>query len=471
MSHELAPLGRDQALAQPPHHSGKGAGTRAVQGAVLLLLFAVLYLATHAFPGIHEGAGTIGAVGFLLLVGTLMSELVETIGIPHLTGYLLAGVVAGPHVLGLIDHHAVNDLTSVNTLALSLIALEGGAELRLDVVRRGLRSLAWATLLQSLALLVGMTGVFFALRPWIPFLGPLAPLGAFAVAILWGVLAVTRSPSAALGILSQTRASGPVASFTLTFVMSSDVVVVVLLTACITIARPLLEPTGELSLSEFRLLGREILGTVALGTTLGLLLAAYLRLWGRQLILVFLALGLGLAEVMRYLQYDPLLAFMTAGFVVQNLSRQGEKFIAAIHGMGSVVYVIFFATAGAHLDIPLLRTLWPVAVMLAGARALLTWMSGRLASNLAADPPAVKKWGWAGLVSQAGLALGLAGTVARSFPSFGDGFRALAIATVALNEFFGPILFKLALDRAGETSAVPAPNRPSLVPAGGDVRE
>jgi Kef-type K+ transport system membrane component KefB len=179
-----------------------------------------------------------------------------------------------------------------------------------------------------------------------------------------------------------------------------------------------------------------------------------------------LALGFGLAEVMRYLQYDPLLAFMTAGFVVQNLSRQGGKFIAAIHGMGSVVYVIFFATAGAHLDLPLLRTLWPVAVTLAAARALMTWISGRVASRLADDPPTVKKWGWAGLVSQAGLALGLAGTVARTFPTFGDGFRALAIATVALNEFFGPILFKLALDRAGETSTAPAQKRPSLMPAG-----
>jgi Kef-type K+ transport system membrane component KefB len=437
-----------------------------VQGAVLVLLFLVLYAATHALPGIHEGVGTIGAVGFLLLAGTLMSELVETIGVPHLTGYLLAGVVAGPHLLGLIDHHAVNDLTRVNTLALSLIALEGGAELRLDVVRRGLKSLAWATLVQTLVVMVSMTAVFFALRPWIPFLGSLAPLGAFAVAILWGVMGVTRSPSAALGILSQTRATGPLASYTLTFVMSSDVVVVVLLTACITIARPMIEPTSDLSLSEFRLLGREILGTVALGTTLGLLLAGYLRLWGRQLILVFLALGFGLAEVMRYLQYDPLLAFMTAGFVVQNLSRQGGKFIAAIHGMGSVVYVIFFATAGAHLDLPLLRTLWPVAVTLAAARALMTWMSGRVASRLADDPPTVKKWGWAGLVSQAGLALGLAGTVARTFPTFGDGFRALAIATVALNEFFGPILFKLALDRAGETSTAPAQKRPSLMPAG-----
>jgi len=455
--------------AEPaPHHGGphgKTIATRLLQGTVLVLLFLLLYAATQAVPRIHEGAGTIAAVGFLLLAGTLMSELVETLGIPHLTGYLLAGIIAGPHVLGLIDHHAVVDLTRANALALSLIALEGGAELKLSIVKNGLKSLTWATLLQSSVVLVVMTGVFFALRPFIPFLSSLGTSAVLGVALLWGVLAITRSPSAALGILSQTRATGPLASFTLTFVMSSDIVVVVLLATCLTIAKPLIEPGGVISLSEFRVLGREILGTVALGSTLGLVLAAYLRFVGKNLILVFLVLGFGLSEVMHYLQYDPLLAFMTAGFVVQNLSRQGEKFLAAIHGTGSVVYVIFFATAGAHLDIPLLRMLWPVALALAGTRALITWGAGRAASHWADDPPSVRTWGWAGLVSQAGLALGMAGNIARSFPSFGEGFRALAIATVALNELFGPILFKFALDRARETSAVPAATRPSMMPA------
>jgi Kef-type K+ transport system membrane component KefB len=442
----------------------KGVGTRIVQAMILALLFALLFLTTRAVPEIHEGVGTIAAVGFLLLVGTLMSELVETIRVPHLTGYLLAGIIAGPHVLKLIDHHSVENLTQANALALALIALEGGAELKIDIVKRGLKSLMWATLLQSSLVIVGVVGVFLLLRPMIPFLDPMSFTAVFGIALLWGVLSVTRSPSACLGILSQTRATGPVATFTLTFVMTSDVVVVVLVAACLTVATPLIEPGGTISLHEFQALGREILGSVALGTTLGLVLAAYVRLVNRQLILVFLALGFGLSEVMRYLQYDALLAFMVAGFVVQNLSRQGEKFLAAIHQMGGIVYVIFFATAGAHLDIPLLRSLWPVAVTLAVSRALITYGTGRLASRLAGDGPEVKKWGWSGLVSQAGLALGLAASISGKFPTFGNGFRALAIATVALNEMFGPILFKLALDRSGETSATPDPVRPSLMP-------
>ncbi len=154
---------------------------------------------------------------------------------------------------------------------------------------------------------------------------------------------------------------------------------------------------------------------------------------------------------------------MVAGFVVQNLSRQGDAFLHALEQTGSIVYVIFFATAGADLDIPLLRQLWPIAVALACARGLATWVAGRAASRLSNDPPMVKRWGWTGLVSQAGLTLGAAGLVEHAFPELGSGFRALAIATVALNQLVGPVLFKVALDRSGETSAEPKPT-PAWLP-------
>jgi Kef-type K+ transport system membrane component KefB len=442
----------------------RGPFTRLIQAGSLALLFTLLFLATRAVPEIHGGVSTIAAVGFLLLAATLMSQLVEAIRVPHLTGYLLAGIIAGPHVLKLIDHHSVSNLGRANALALALIALEGGAELKLDIVRKGLRSLLWAMLLQSTLVVVGVACAFVALRPLIPFLAPLPTLAVVGVALVWGVLSVTRSPSAALGILAQTRATGPIATFTLTFVMASDIVVVLLVAACLTVVQPMIDPAAQISMHEFQALGRELLGSVALGTTLGLVLIAYMRLVNKQLIVVFLVLGFGLSEVMRYLHYDALLAFMVAGFVVQNLSWQGEKFIHAIRRTGSVIYVIFFATAGADLDIPLLRSLGPVAIVLVLTRALITWGTGRLSSHLADDPPAVRTWGFSGLVSQAGLALGIGASIAQRFPAFGDSFRALVIATVALNEMAGPILFKFALDRCGETSAEPEPARPSMAP-------
>jgi hypothetical protein len=55
------------------------------------------------------------------------------------------------------------------------------------------------------------------------------------------------------------------------------------------------------------------------------------------------------------------------------------------------------------------------------------------------------------LISQAGFSLGLSVMIVRAFPQFGSDFRSLVIATVAINEVIGPVCFKLALDRSGET--------------------
>lgn len=442
---------------------GKGVVTRLVQATALTVIFALLYATTRTAPEFESRLDTVAAVGFLLLAGTLMSELLETLGLPHLSGYILAGILGGPHVLRLVDHHTVEQLVPVNTLALALIAIAGGAEMRVDGLREVARSVGVALLLQCGIGLVVMATTFMALSRYLPFTNGMGLFSLLGVALLWGTLAVSRSPSALLGILAQTRAKGPVATFSLAFVMASDVVVVVLMAFVIMLARPLVTPGGSISLGDFNVLGHELLGSVALGTTLGLALAVYLKLVGKNLILVLFALGFEMSDFMRYVQVDPLLSFLTAGFVVQNLSDQGDKLLEAVEKVGSIVFVVFFANAGAHLDVPLLKTLWPVALALCSMRALVTILTARLASRVADDPPIIRRLGWSSLISQAGLTLGLSVVVARTFPEFGEGFRSLAIACVGINEMIGPVLFKFALDRAGETDThVPA--RPSLAP-------
>lgn len=435
---------------------GKTMAGHAIDGLSLAIVFGILWGAVRLVPSYQREAGVIGALGFLLLAGTLTSQLIEIFRLPHLTGYLVAGLLAGPHVLRLIDQESVKQLAPVNTLALALIALAGGAELRLDQVKRGLKSLLLATALQSSIVLLAMAGFFVLLRPMLPFTAHLGLGGVAAVGLLWGVIATTRSPSATLGILSQTRARGPVASFSLAFVMLSDVTVMLMLAAAMMIARPLLEPGSTFSLGALRGLGHEIVGSVSIGTTLGVLLAGYMRVSGRQLLVVLVALAFGATEVLHYLRFEPLLTFMVAGFVVQNLSRQGPRLLHEIEEMGGVVYVVFFAIAGADLDVPLLRKLWPVALLLGGARAAVTYGTHRLSSRLARDETVLRRWGWASLIAQAGLTQGLAGIIEREFPTFGTPFRALVFANVALNAVVGPILFKLALDRAKETKS-PAP--------------
>jgi len=326
------------------------------------------------------------------------------------------------------------------------------------------RSLLIATGIQSSTVLLGTAGLFLLIAGHVPFASalPLRPL--VGVALLWGVMSVTRSPSACLAILSQTRARGPLTTFSLAFIMLSDIVVVVLLAAALMLARPLITGEGTISAADLSALGHELLGSIAMGTTLGLGLIMYLALLGQRLLLLLVALGVVATEALRYIRIDPLLTFMVVGFVVENLSRHGSRLSREVEKLGSLVYVVFFGIAGADLDVPLLRQLWPIALGMCAARAFLTFVASRLASSLAGDEPIVRQAGWCGLVSQAGLTIGLAVVVERAFPQFGSSFRSLVIAAVAINEVVGPVLFKLALDRAGESAAVAPPVRPSPPP-------
>lgn len=429
----------------------KTLGARVTQLVALLAVTGLLWGLTKLATDLRGPASLIVCVGFLLLAGMLASELLETLGLPHLTGYLVLGLVAGPHILGLVDEAAVHQLERVNTLALTLIALAGGVELRWELLRASWRSLVRAHALQTLVVTVGTTVVFFAVAPQLTFLKGFSSTQLLAVSVLWALLAVSRSPSATLAILSQTHARGPIASFALAFVMSSDILVVAMLSIALSVVRPLFDASMHVSLSELGVLGHEIVGSITLGTTLGLALAAYLRLFRRQVLLILLGLSFVAAEAIHYLHFDPVLTFLIAGFVVQNFSRQGPHLLESVERTGSVVFVLFFATAGAHLDVPLLQALWPMALLLCGARAATTWIAHWLAYRGPDVEPVVKRWGAASLVSQAGLTLGLSVVIEKAFPQFGVGFRSMAIAAVAINELIGPILFKLALDRNGES--------------------
>jgi Kef-type K+ transport system membrane component KefB len=422
--------------------------------AALLPQVAALALTLGLVSVLPEGGPTDGAgmaaTGLLLLVGLLSSHLLGFFSLPHLTGYILAGLAVGPHGLRLISHQTVVDLEIVNTLALSLIALSGGLELRWSEVRAAARSVGTSLGFQTVVVMASQAALFFAFARFLPFCAALTTSTLIGVCLLWGALAVSRSPSATLAVLSEVRERGPLARFSIAFVMTSDVVVVVLMAVTLALARPLIEPGAEVSLDSVYAVSRGIVGSVTLGTTLGLLLIGYVRFLGDHIIALLIGFGFVLSDALHYLEFEPMLTFLTAGFVVQNLSHRGDELLHTIERTGSVVFVVFFATAGAHIDLPLLSTLWPIAVGLCVGRIAATYLAHALASRVARDAPSVRRFGWACQVSQAGLTLGLAALMSRTFPQVGEGLSSLVVATVALNELVGPIAFKWALARSGE---------------------
>ena len=425
--------------------------------AKIAALAALLGMSAGAFslvPVDNRLAAPLTGLGLLLLGGELFAELMERAGLPHLTGYLLAGIVLGPHGLDLVPATTVGGLTPINALALALIALSAGGELTMGVLRSSAKSLGAATVTQ-LAIVLPLAGAAF----W--WLGPNMPQFAqgsrgtlVAGALLWAVLSVSRSPAATFGLIAQFRPKGPLTQYAIAIVVAFDIIVLFLFALTIQVADGIASGRGQMGLGALRQVGDNLLGSVASGTMLGLIITGYFKFVGRQPILFLGVVAYAMAEFAAFFGYDMLLLFVVAGLIVANVSRSGgELLLEATSQGGRVAYVVFFALAGAHLDLGLLATIWPLALGLAAVRVLATWLAARACSWMASDEPVVRKYGWMPLVSQAGVTLGMGVVVANAFPnSFGPALQSLTVAVVGINELVGPILFKIALDRAGEKS-------------------
>jgi Kef-type K+ transport system membrane component KefB len=442
--------------ARPRLPLSEGAGHRRLTiGSAFAAISGVALLAS-AFRGIIADGWSVReieplfALGFLMIAGSVGGRLASAVGLPRLTGYLLVGALFGPHGFGIVPHGTIKSLTLINGLALALIALQAGAEFTTDVLKRTMKSVAWSTAAQTLIEPPFMCALFVLVAGYLEFTRGLSLIELVAVGTVWGAIALSKSPAATLAVLGETKAKGPLTEHVLGVVVVLDVLVLALFSIASAIARAALIPDLGFSLDELTRLATELFASIAAGTTVGLLMAFYFWASGKERLLFVIASAYGITAACTYLHYDTLLVFVVAGFVVTNLTRQGPVLIDATERLSTGVMVVFFATAGAKLDLEVLREGWLVALVLAGSRAAITFVACRIGHKLAKDPPVVRTYGWMGFVSQAGVTIGLTTIAAEVLPGVGTGIATLSIAVVGINELVGPILFKTSLGRANE---------------------
>ncbi len=429
-----------------------------VRGLSLLLVLAALLVVVRMIaPARDVASSTLLGLGILIFGGYIAAHLCENLGLPHLTGYIVAGLLLGPHTLGFVSDDTIQGLRPTNSIALALIALTAGAELSFGLLRRGARSLASAIGAHLFIVLPMTFTALLLLRRFLPFLQALPMAGAAAAALLWAVIAMSRSPSSTLGVISQLRPSGPLTRHVLSVVITMDLVVLISFSIARVIAATALEG-GSANFSALEELGTTLMGSLACGTTVGLLIALWLKLVKRQLLLFLLVVAYAGTQLAGYFHFEPLLLFLTAGFVVSNLTGQGEELMDLVGAGGQIVFVVFFALAGAHVDLGLVARVWPIAVTLWVVRAVATVVGARAAARVAGDEPVIARYAGFSMLSQAGTTITLSTAVGDRFPVLA-GLTTIAVAVAALDELTGPLLFKWSLDRAGESRKQGAPPR------------
>ena len=437
--------------------------------AALAIIIALMGLALFAFGDavIFADARSTMTFGFLLLTAYLIGDVLSRFKLPKITGYILAGILFGPHLLDLVSAGTVQELKLIDDLALTFIAFAAGGELRLAGLRERRKSITLNVFFQTVMVFLGVAAFAMAARSLLPFLEGKPAAHSLAVALLLGTFAVARSPSSAIAIISECKARGPFTEMVLGVTVVIDALVIILFAAMVSIGQVLITPGAEIDFRFISMIFIALGGSILGGIGLGWVILLYMKYVRAEVLVFILALAFMVTLFSRQfamlldhvfnvaLHLEPMLICVTAGFWVRNFSPDGGLFMATIDRSSLPIYVIFFSLTGAALKIDALSQTWLIALLLVAVRCLLVWLGAYLGGSLSGDPPRLRRMSGLSFIAQAGVSLGLAGIVTRSFPEWGAALSTTIVAIVALNQIIGPIAFKFALGAVGEARASP----------------
>jgi Kef-type K+ transport system membrane component KefB len=385
-------------------------------------------------------------LGAVLLTSVLIERSTSVIKSPAVLAYLLAGAVLGPAVLKIITIEQVKSFDFVNVICLSLIGFNVGSELIIPEIKKMGKSIIIIVIVETMVtwILVGI-GMGLILKS--------LPLG-----LIYASLAAATAPAGTVDVIRQYKAKGKLTSTIFAVIGIDDILTLIIFSICLPFARIMLLH-GQLTLIDSLM---HALFEISLAVSIGIascfiMLKISKYIHDKSLFLIF-ALGflLTLCGIAESLKISPILLTMSAGvFLANKNSIITRKFTSTFSEWSPPVYLLFFALIGCRMNIKIIFTLLPVISVYILTRTLGKFSGSNLGCRLAkADPLITKNLGIT-LLSQAGVAIGLAlGAVQlleeAKLNAYANQVINIMTSTTFLIMLIGPALVKIGLKKAGE---------------------
>ncbi|MCF6366221.1 MAG: cation:proton antiporter [Bacteroidales bacterium] len=401
---------------------------------------------------------------FIALASKQISGFFVKIKLPQITGFLIAGIIAGPFILDLIKKDAVVNLGFINDISLAFIAFAAGAELYLKELRSRYKSISWMTFGQLVVTFLLSTVIILFIADYIPFMKEMSFNVRFSVSMLISTIFVARSPASAIAVISEMRAKGPFTQTVMGVTVVKDVLVIILFALTFSISKTLI--AGEkFSIFLIFLLLFEILISVGLGIIFSKIIAfaLSLKISIKYKAVIVLIIGYGIflfskltkhySDILFNFEFylEPLLISIIAGFAVINYTKYKEEFHKVLRDSEVAVYVVFFTLTGASVSIDVLIDSWLIALIFFFIRLFTMIIGSYIGGKAGGDPFKYWKFGWMPYVTQAGVGLGLVTVIAAEFTNWGTEVATVLISVIIMNQFIGPPLFKWVLHWVGES--------------------
>ena len=364
---------------------------------------------------------TLLLVGITMMAGLIMSRAAKLVKLPNVTAFLVAGLIIGPCVAGIISREQAESMGIISEAALGFIAYSIGGEFKLSYLKKIGKAPLTITFFQGMmaAVCVDVGLILFGVD---------VPL-----ALLLGAIALATAPAATLMVVRQYKADGPVTQMLLPVVAMDDALGLMVFSISAAVAQGMLG--GEVTISSMLLTPLiEIVGSFALGAALGWLLAFGARFFD-------------------ILNLYSLLVCMMIGAMMVNLSQQREVLIEQCNRFTPPLFLLFFVLSGADLDLSVLPSVGLIGVAYLLLRCIGKWGGTYLGAVCVKADKHIRHYLGLTLLPQAGVAIGMAALVSARFPTLAAQVNTIVLAGVLVFELIGPVITKIALTKAGEIPA------------------
>lgn len=388
----------------------------------------------------------LASLGLILLFALLIGHVVKFARVPEVTGYLLAGMIVGPSVLGWVSHENLQALHVFSEVGLGLILFSIGAVFEFSRMRQIGSKVATVAMLESAATCVAVAVAMFALGQPI------------AVAALLGAIAVSTGAASTLMVIRESNSAGPFTDAVTSVIGLNNIIALI----AFSLVASGLDLASMSSVTGWSFTGFaravfplfwELIGSVALGYLVGILLAS----WASQVVesgevLILLVgcvlLTVGVATI---IGLSPLVSSLAVGATMANLSSRSRKLFDALSRTDPPLYVIFFVLAGADLDLSLLPTLGVLGGTYVVARAAGKFLGSWYGARRVGLGRSIERLFGFSILAQAGLAVGLVLVTRQRFPEIAPTVTTVVLGAVIIFELTGPLSARIAFARSGES--------------------
>jgi Kef-type K+ transport system membrane component KefB len=389
-------------------------------------------------------------IGIIILAGYLGKKLSNWIKLPGVTGYLIIGVLLGCSLFNILKADFLAATGFFTDITLGIVGFVIGSQLDFRTFRQIGRRIFTMLLTESLGAFVLVFAVILLFTRRLD------------LALLIAAIAPATAPAGTVAVLQEYRARGILTNSLLAIVGLDDGVCIILYVFASAITKVTIFSTENISLLRIILIPcYRIILSMIVGGAGGFALSLILRkIHTREetmvLIFGFIFLVTGISH---FLNISLILANMAMGIALVNLNPVSTRRVYRIvDDLVPLFYIVFFVLAGAHLNVRLLPVMGLVGLLYIIARSMGKIGGATLGAYISRAPVALKKYLGLGLLSQAGVAIGLSLLVVREFSGLGESGMALGAfivttiaATTVIFEIIGPITTKFAISRAGES--------------------